>query len=81
MKKGEVKQGLIQKYLDSEWRSQSECSIFDRLLERLALAAFLLLLLLLFLFCSVCSLISLKSLSQKILLFSFQAVEDQLKKK
>ena len=79
MKKGEVKQGLIQKYLDSEWRSQSECSIFDRLLERLALAAFLLLLL--FLFCSVYSLISLKSLSQKILLFSFQAVEDQLKKK
>ena len=77
-----MKQGLIQKYLDSEWRSQSECSIFDRLLERLALAAFLfLLLLLLFLFCSVCSLISLKSLSQKIFLFSFQAVEDQLKKK
>lgn len=74
-----MKQGLIQKYLDSEWRSQSECSIFDRLLERLALAAFLLLLL--FLFCSVYSLISLKSLSQKILLFSFQAVEDQLKKK
>ena len=74
-----MKQGLIQKYLDSEWRSQSECSIFDRLLERLALAAFLFLLL--FLFCSVCSLISLKSLSQKILLFSFQAVEDQLKKK
>ena len=80
MKQGEVKQGLTQKYLDSEWPSQSECSIFDRLLERLALAAFLFLLLLLFLF-SVCSLISLKSLSQKILLFSFQAVEDQLKKK
>ena len=75
-----MKQGLTQKYLDSEWPSQSECSIFDRLLERLALAAFLFLLLLLFLF-SVCSLISLKSLSQKILLFSFQAVEDQLKKK
>ena len=74
-----MKQGLIQKYLDSEWNF--ECRIFDRLLERLALAAFLLLLLLLFLFCSVCSLISLKSLSQKILLFSFQAVEDQLKKK